>query len=272
MNATTITATWRTPTRTNTPYWMYSEILSQPGHILIAGQTRSGKSVILNSIIREMLLNAPVRNQFILIDPKRVELIEYSQFPHTITYASEPQDMINALRYAMQIVDRRYAEMQQKHIKKYDGNHVYIIIDELADLMLTCAKEAAPLLTRIGQVAAAAKVHMIACTQYILSSVIPTPVRANFTVIVGLHVQKRHDSRMIIGESGCEELPQYGYCMFQTPGHDTQKVKVPFVDDETAAAEVDRLYKHWTNPASLISSSDNRTSTVKSWWNRRKGR
>lgn len=246
MNAT-ITATWRTPTRTSEAYWMYTDILNQPGHILIAGQTRSGKSVILNSIIREMLLNAPVKNQFILIDPKRVELVEYKDFPHAIAYASEPTQMINALKCAMQIVDRRYAEMQQKHIKKYDGNHVYIIIDELADLMLTCAKEAAPLLTRIGQVAAAAKVHMIACTQYILSTVIPTPIKANFTVILGLHTRCKNDSRMIIGESGCEALPQYGFCMFQTPGHDTRKVQVPFIDDESAAAEVDRLYRHWSD-------------------------
>lgn len=243
----TITATWRTPTRTNAPYWMYAEILSQPGHILIAGQTRSGKSVILNSIMREMLLNAPVRNQFILIDPKRVELIDYKQFPHTLKYASEPADMINALRYAMQIVDRRYAEMQQRHIKKYDGNHVYIIIDELADLMLTCAKEVTPILTRIGQVAAAAKVHMIACTQYILSTVIPTQIKANFTVILGLHTRCKNDSRMIIGESGCEALPQYGFCMFQVPGHDTRKVSIPFIDDDAATAEVDRLYRHWSD-------------------------
>lgn len=239
---------YRQPTRANEPSKIYTDVLSDPGHYLIAGQTRSGKSVILNSIIREMLLDAPCNRQLILIDPKRVELMEYKPFPHCIRYASEPADMIKALDYAMQIADQRYVDMQARHIKKYDGGHVYVIIDELADLMLTNAKDAAPILTRIGQVAAASRVHMIACTQYLLSAVIPTQIKANFTVTIGLHTRNRHESRLIIDESGCEQLPQYGFCMLRYPGRNTVRVKVPYVDDDTAAAEVNRLLQHWTNP------------------------
>ena len=96
--------TWTTPA--GAVYDLYADMLQQP-HLLVAGATGSGKSVVINGIMHTALFKSPAQVQFILIDPKRVELIDYKPLPHTLKYSSEPGEMVQALEYAMEITDRR---------------------------------------------------------------------------------------------------------------------------------------------------------------------
>ena len=221
-------------------YELYLDMLQQP-HLLIAGATGSGKSVVINGIIATALYKTPVDIQFILIDPKRVELSAYSRLPHTIRYASEPDAIIQALQYAMTLTEQRYRQMQRKREKKYSGGHIYVIIDELADLMTTNAKSVAPIIQRLAQIGRAANVHIIAATQCPLSSVIPTPIKVNFDARVGLRTRNAQDSRNILGFSGCERLPRYGTGYYVTPDGEKRTV-IPMVED----AEIDGLVDYWT--------------------------
>lgn len=205
---------WTTPQ--GQYYSLYADMLKQP-HLLIAGATGSGKSVIINGILYTALYNSPAAVELILIDPKRVELIDYAQLPHTLKYASEPGDMVQALELAMTITERRYKAMQARHMKKYDGGAVYVIIDELADLMTTNRRQVQPLLQRLAQIGRAANVHIIAATQCPLSAVIPTPIKVNFDSRVGLRTRSKQDSRNILGVGGCELLPRYGQGYYMTP-------------------------------------------------------
>lgn len=206
--------TWETPQ--GSYYNLFSDMLQQP-HLLIAGATGSGKSVVINGILYTALYNSPAAVELILIDPKRVELIDYAQLPHTLKYASEPGDMVQALELTMTITERRYKAMQARHIKKYDGGAVYVIIDELADLMTTNRRQVQPLLQRLAQIGRAANVHIIAATQCPLSAVIPTPIKVNFDSRVGLRTRSKQDSRNILGVGGCELLPRYGQGYYMTP-------------------------------------------------------
>ena len=220
-------------------YTLYRDMLTQP-HLLVAGATGSGKSVVINGIIHTALLESPAKYQFILIDPKRVELSEYRKLPHVIRYASEPAEMVQALNYAMEITENRYKEMQRKHLRKYEGPAVYVIIDELADLMTTNRKQVQPLIQRLAQIGRAASVHIIAATQCPLSAVIPTPIKVNFDARVALRTRSAQDSRNILGLKGCELLPRYGEGFYMTPDGLTKYI-IPMYTD----AERQRIIKYW---------------------------
>lgn len=196
-------------------YSLYTDMASQP-HLLVAGATGSGKSVVINGIIFNMLHNGPAENSLILVDPKRVELSQYKRCPHCIRYASEPADMVQALQLALTITENRYREMQRAGSRRYNGGSVYVIIDELADLMTTNKKQVQPLLQRLAQIGRAANVHIIAATQCPLATVIPTAISVNFDARVGLRTRNAQDSRNILGSAGCERLPRYGQGYYLT--------------------------------------------------------
>ena len=140
----------------------------------------------------------------------------------------------------MMITENRYRIMQQEGARMYSGGDVYVIIDELADLMLTDRKTVQPLLQRIAQIGRAAGVHLIAATQCPLVQVIPTPIKCNFDSRVALRTRSASDSRNILGETGCEKLPRYGKCYYMTP-EGLVKYDVPYVDD----SEIERVVQHW---------------------------
>lgn len=219
---------------------MYENMLQQP-HLLIAGATGSGKSVIVNNLIYTGLQYGPDRFQLILIDPKRVELVSYRDLPHTVYYASEPPAMVHALQLAMDITEKRYHKMQQRREKKYSGPDLYVVIDELADLMTTNKKAVQPLLQRLCQIGRAARVHCIACTQCPLSTVIPTPIRVNFDARVGLRTRSKQDSRNIMDFTGLETLPRYGQCIYMNP-EKTVKYNVPMISE----TEIESIIRYWT--------------------------
>lgn len=223
---------------------LYLDMLDQP-HIMIAGATGSGKSVAINGMISTALyslpLDRPGGKAFILIDPKRVELVQVRTVPHTLLYASEPADMIAALNTAMQLTETRYRRMQAAGIRKYDGSDVYIIIDEFADLMTTDRKHVQPLVQRLAQIGRAARVHIVLATQTPIAKVIPTEIKCNFDSRLGLRARSAQDSRNIIGKAGLESLDRYGTGYYMTPAQESF-VKVPLVSDQ----ELTELVQYWT--------------------------
>ena len=224
---------------------LFADCLKQH-HLLIAGECGSGKSVFENGLMyTALLLNSPCKVGFILIDPKLTELIAYKDLEHTIAYANDGKGMINALKQAIAIIMARNADMARKRIKTYEGSDIYVIVDELADLMTTHRKEAFPLLQRIAQIGRAAKVHLIACTQSPISKIIPTELKCNFTSRIGLRTISRQDSRNILDMAGCELFPEpaiehKAYCYYRRNGS-IEKYLVPYTKEE----EINRVIEHW---------------------------
>lgn len=224
--------------------------LAERPHLLIAGATGSGKSVAVNGIIASLIYrDSPYRCQFILIDPKKVELIQFRPLPHVVRYASEQLEMIRALDWAVEETSRRFSVMQRHRIKEYDGPHLYVIIDELADLMTTMKNEVLPRLQRLAQIGRAARVHLIACTQNVLAVTIPTVLKCNFSTVLGLRTATRQQSRYLVDASGCETLPDpkvegkgYGYLR---DGADLHKMYIYKYPDKT----IDFLVDWWTSSA-----------------------
>ena len=223
---------------------LYYDMAKQP-HLLIAGATGSGKSVVINGILQALLINhSPATCRLILIDPKRVELVQYKHLPHTVAYASEPGEPERALKQAIAIIEDRYQYMQKHGLRKWDGADVYVIIDELADLMTTDRKTIQPLLQRICQIGRAARVHVIAATQCPLATVIPTAIKVNFDSRVGLRCRSAQDSRNILGQTGCENLPRYGQGYYMTP-EGLDRWTLPMFSDDDLNALID----YWTSKA-----------------------
>lgn len=229
-------------------YTLFDDMLQQT-HILIAGATGSGKSVLINGIMHTALLRSPAKYQFILIDLKRVELADYRSMPHTLRYADNIAAAVSALGEALNIIEDRYCEMQRAGSRKYSGPCVYVVIDELADLMTVNKKAVLPLLQRIAQIGRAANVKIIAATQCPLTSVIPTQVKVNFDTVIGLHTRSAQDSRNILGCTGCESLPRYGQGYYMTPAG-LQLYNIPMY----AEAERARILTWWKqNPGKTVS-------------------
>lgn len=235
--------TYTTPT--GMTYGLFNDMLKQT-HLLIAGASGSGKSVLVNGLICTALYDFPFNDdgskRLILIDPKRTELNPYKDLPHTLYYASEPDTMVDALHYALGLVEKRYEYMETQGWRTYRGSDVYVIIEELADLMTTQRSTVQPLIQRLCQIARAAKVHVWAITQCPLVSIIPTPIKVNFDGIVALRTRSAQDSRNIIGVNGAEALPRYGDCLYYTPDMIRPiRCAVPFIDRD----EQDTIIDWW---------------------------
>lgn len=213
-------------------------ILNQP-HVLIAGATGSGKSTLLNTVIYTALLFAPPEKQFILIDPKRVELIDYASLPHTIIRATEPHQIATALTGAVSLIEDRYKRLEKRRAKLYDGSDVYIIIDELADLLTVDKKTYLPLLQRISQIGRAARVHLIAATQRPTKDILSGQLKVNLDARLALRTTSRQDSRNIIETPGAELLPRYGQGLYLIPEfRQPERVTIPATPPDCIAARV----------------------------------
>jgi len=191
------------------------ELLGRP-HVLIAGSTGSGKSVLINSILYTLLTYQPTDKQIVLIDPKRVELYAYKKLPHCIGYASETSDTIALLNKMCTVMDKRYSELQRQGKKMYEGSDIYVIIDEFADLMIT-TKDAEPLIQRLAQLGRAARVHLIIATQAPNRAVLKANIMLNLNDRIALHCNDAIESRQILGRKGAEILPRFGQAIYKSP-------------------------------------------------------
>ena len=227
-------------------YRLYTHLADRP-HLLIAGATGSGKSVTVNGIIYALMATrAPSECRFVFLDPKKVELIQYARLPHTLRYASEPSDMIDALHLALKETDARFSSMQARGLREFNGPDLYVIIDELADLMVSQKAAALPPLQRLAQIGRAARVHLIACTQNVLAVTIPTVLKCNFPAVLGLRTATAAQSRYLIAAPGCESLPDpkkagkgLGYLR---DGADLERFELYMYSD----ADINSLINYWT--------------------------
>lgn len=227
-------------------YRLFTALAERP-HLLIAGATGSGKSVTVNGIIYSLLATrSPYQCRFVLLDPKKVELSIYRNLPHVARYASDMDDMVDALNAAVKEMDRRFSAMQREGVREYTGPDLYVIIDEFADLMIMRKNDVLPLLQRLAALGRAARIHLIACSQNVMAVTCPTTLKCNFPAIFGLRTATASQSRYLISSKGCETLPDpkrtgkgYGYLR---DGADLDRYEIYRYPDD----DIQRMIDYWT--------------------------
>jgi S-DNA-T family DNA segregation ATPase FtsK/SpoIIIE len=245
----------------------YVADLTRMPHLLIAGATGTGKSVCLNSLVVSILYKArPDEVKFIMIDPKRLELGLYSDIPHLATpIITEPKRAANALKWAVGQMEQRYKDLARWSVRNIDGfnaeverrnnildfdedgqphkflPYIVIIIDELADLMMTCGSDVEEAITRLAQMARAVGIHLVLATQRPSVDVITGLIKANFPSRIAFRVSSKVDSRTIIDGNGAEQLLGRGDMLFLPPGTSRLvRVHGAYLDE----AEVSRIVSH----------------------------
>lgn len=228
--------------------------LEKMPHMLIAGSTGSGKSVCINSIIVALLYNnAPSDLRLLLVDPKRVELTGYNDIPHLLTpVVTEVDKTVGALKWAVAEMERRYkmfADQGKRNITAYNEHpgqegklpYIVIIIDELADLMATSAKEVEGSIVRLAQMARATGMHLIIATQRPSVDVLTGLIKANIASRIAFATASQVDSRTILDLSGAEKLLGFGDMLFISPGNRPKRVQGCFVSDPEIEKVTDYL-------------------------------
>jgi DNA segregation ATPase FtsK/SpoIIIE, S-DNA-T family len=226
--------------------------LAKMPHLLIAGATGSGKSVCVNSIICSLLFRTtPDEVRLVMIDPKRIELSGYQGIPHLIQeVVTNNEDALSALNWAVAEMDQRYELLQRykvKDLKAYNveiekmraqddtiEDHkkpfIVIIVDELADLMMTVGRDIERPITRLAQMARAIGIHLILATQRPSIKVITGVIKANFPSRIAFQVSSKIDSRVIIDSNGAEKLLGMGDSLFLPPGTgETDRIHGAFI-------------------------------------------
>jgi len=221
----------------------YYPISSMP-HLLIAGATGSGKSVFINSIIAALLYKTnPSDLRFILIDPKRIELSVYNGIPHLIkTVITDQSVAINYLNKTLECMEKRYKEFARVGVRDITGYnkkvkdkkpYLFLIVDELADLMMRSGREVEHSVIRLAQMSRAVGIHLILATQRPSVDVITGLIKANFPARIAFQVVSRHDSKTIMDFAGAEQLLGNGDMLFTPPDEGVAKrFHGPFITTE----------------------------------------
>ncbi len=228
-------------------------------HLLIAGATGSGKSVCINAVIACMLFkHSPDTLRLIMVDPKRVELVNYNGIPHLLgPVITDVEQVVPALRWAAGLMDARFrafSKEQTRNIEAYNAKmdrtggdalpYVVIIIDELADLMLAAPEETEKLITRLAQMARATGIHLILATQRPSVDVVTGLIKANFPARISFSVTSSVDSRVVLDTPGAEKLLGRGDMLYMAPDSaKLARLQGCFVSDD----ELARLSTYWRN-------------------------
>lgn len=236
--------------------------LAKMPHLLIAGTTGSGKSVMINSIIMALLMRSlPEDVRLIMVDPKRVELSGYNGLPHLyVPVVTEPKQAASALQWAVSEMERRLKVFERIGVRKistfnekqaagefdhYDNPpakmpYLVIIIDELSDLMMVAGKDVEASIVRIAQLGRAAGIHLIVATQRPSSNVVTGLIKANITNRIAFNVATGIDSRVIIDQMGAEKLTGYGDMLFsKVDWGKPKRIQGCFVSDDEINGVVD---------------------------------
>ncbi|RJQ14214.1 DNA translocase FtsK [Candidatus Parcubacteria bacterium] len=235
--------------------------LSRMPHLLIAGATGSGKSVAIHSILISFLYrNYPNTLRFIIIDPKRVELSMYEDIPHLLSpVVVESAQAINALKWAVKEMDRRYQVLAKERCRDIIGYNnqlikagkseelmpfLVVVVDELADLMLSNQREVETSIVRLAQMARSVGIHLVISTQRPSVEVITGLIKANITSRIAFQVASQVDSRTILDTAGAEKLLGNGDMLFLSADSPKPKrIQGCFVSDKEVKKVVDYLQK-----------------------------
>jgi S-DNA-T family DNA segregation ATPase FtsK/SpoIIIE len=205
-----------------------ADIAKMP-HVLIAGTTGSGKSVLINAWVSSLLFRAsPSEVKFIMIDPKRVELTGYNNIPHLLVpVVVEAAQSVSALKWALKEMDRRYIKFAESGVKNIDSYnelagfqalpYIVIFIDELADLMALAPVEVEDSIARLAQMARATGIHLILSTQRPSVDVVTGLIKANVPSRISFSVSSMIDSKVIIDTPGAEKLLGRGDMLYIPP-------------------------------------------------------
>jgi S-DNA-T family DNA segregation ATPase FtsK/SpoIIIE len=247
--------------------------ISTTPHLLIAGATGAGKSSVINCIITSVLMRAtPDQVKLILVDPKQVEMAQYSRLPHLLTApVTNPKKAANALGWAVKEMERRYdvlveagfrdvagynAAYDRGEMVPQDGQpsdkqfsripYILIVVDELNDLMMVAARDVEDCITRIAQKARAVGIHLVVATQRPSVNVITGVIKANIPARMAFAVSSLTDSRVILDQPGAEKLVGMGD-MLMLPGNTSvsQRLQSAWVSEN----EVRKVVGHWRRQA-----------------------
>ena len=255
--------------------------LSRMPHLLVAGTTGSGKSVALNAMILSLLYKATAKEvRLIMIDPKMLELSVYEGIPHLLApVVTDMKEASNALRWCIAEMERRYMLMASLGVRNISGYNrkvieakdtgnplpdptynpvseddeakyldelptIVVIVDELADMMMTTGKKVEELIARLAQKARASGIHLILATQRPSVDVITGLIKANIPSRIAFQVSSKVDSRTILDQMGAETLLGHGDMLFLPPGHSLpERIHGAFVSDNEVHKVVEELKK-----------------------------
>ncbi len=240
---------------------VYADLGGMP-HLLVAGSTGSGKSVGINTLITSLLTrSSPKDVRMILVDPKMLELSVYEGIPHLLMpVITQPEKATSALRWAVHEMERRYKVMQQMQVRNIAAfnqawldakeetrslikaqlkddeidtlPYIVLVIDELADLMMTAPKEIESIIQRLAQKARASGIHMVLATQRPSVDIITGVIKANLPSRIAFQVVSKHDSRTILDQMGAEKLLGKGDLLLQRPGlNKLERIQGAYVSD-----------------------------------------
>lgn len=235
--------------------------LAEMPHLLVAGATGSGKSVMINALIMSLLMRTnPKQVRLILVDPKRVEFAAYNGLPHLyVPVVTEPRQAASALSWAVSEMERRLKVFERagaRNISAYNEMCVagklaemenppepmplmVIIIDELADLMMVAGKDVEASIVRIAQLARAAGIHLVLATQRPSANVVTGLIKSNIETRIALSVASGTDSRVILDATGAQRLLGHGDMLFKARGSRTKRVLGCYVSDPEIESVVD---------------------------------
>ena len=239
-------------------YWTNLEEVISEHTVLIAGTIGSGKSVLIDDLLYNISARSTGDALVGIIDLKRVQFVKWQGLPH-LEQLGIAKDLPSAFRMIDRVtaeMEERYRVMESKGEVKYTGTRIYLIIDEMADLMSHKGVEAK--LTHLLRLCRASNIAVIGATQSPSRKVITYSIRNNVVCTIGLRCSTSIESRQIVGIAGCEKLPRYGWA-YMNNAEGLCKLQIPMTDD----ADIEKRVADWKEEV-----AKNRTKEKHRWWKR----
>ena len=256
---------------------VYQNIIDMP-HALIAGATKSGKSVCINTLLVSLLVkNSPDQLKLILVDPKKVELNFYNDLPHLATpVIDDPYIATEALKWAVNEMERRYELLSLNRVRNIEDYNrkrltkteleklpfIVIVVDEFNDLVMQCSVEANDAIVRLAQKARAAGIHIILATQRPTVNVVNGTIKANITCRIAFRVATDQDSRIILDEQGAESLLGRGDMLIKNNGL-PERVQGAYISDDEISDICDYICDRY-EPDFMFTHEELKKATSKS--------